>query len=191
MIKYDYDIEIEKINNQPASDRTTAKEKWGEKALKENNLWDILFPNNLGWKKITDKRQQKLGVDFKIHTDSGDVNVDIKVCVGFNYTEGLPCEIYQRPVREPDVPSSYSFTNRSSKLTDWMVYIVLDKAGFRVYKIPYSVIHSESVKYKWRTVETMSDKGLCYKLEKHEALQKSFNGTGWFVKVNFDEYRLI
>jgi hypothetical protein len=191
MIEYSYEEVIEGINNQPASDRTTAKEKWGEKAIKENHLWDILFPNNLGWKKITDKRTQKLGVDFKIHTDSGDVNVDIKVCVGSNYTEGLPVEIYQRPVREADIPSSYTFTNLSSKLTDWMVYLVLDNAGFRVYKIPYSVIHAESVKYKWKTVEVMSDKGLCYKLEKHPALQKSFNRTGWFVKVMFEEYRVI
>jgi hypothetical protein len=72
-----------------------------------------------------------------------------------------------------------------------MVYLVLDNAGFRVYKIPYSVIHAESVKYKWKTVEVMSDKGLCYKLEKHPALQKSFNRTGWFVKVMFEEYRVI
>lgn len=191
MIEYSYEQVIEEINKLPASDRTTAKERWGEKAIKENHLWDILFPNNLGWKKITDKRQQKLGVDYRIHTENGDVNVDIKVCIGSDYTEGLPCEIYQRPIREPDVPSSYSFTNRSSKLTDWMVYIVLDKAGFRVYKIPYSVIHAESVKYKWKTVEVMSDKGLCYKLEKHPALQKSFNRTGWFVKVMFEEYRVI
>lgn len=191
MTEYTYEDVIAEINEKPTSERTTAKEKWGEDAIKENHLWDILFPNNLGWKKITDKRQQKLGIDYKIHTDSGDVNVDIKVCIGSDYSEGLPCEIYQRPVREADIPSSYTFTNRSSKLTDWMVYIVLDRAGFRVYKIPYSVIHAESVKYRWKTVEVMSDKGLCYKLEKHPSLQKSFNGTGWFVKIMFEDYRLI
>lgn len=190
-MKYIYEDVIENINNQPASDRTTAKERFGERAIKENHLWDILFPGNLGYKKITNKREQKLGVDFKIHTDSGDVNVDIKVCVGFNYTEGLPLEIYQRSIREADIPSSYSFTNRSSKLTDFIVYIVLDNVGFRVYKIPYSVIHAESVKYKWKTVEVMSDKGLCYKLEKSPELQKSWNKTGWFVKINFDAYRVI
>ena len=190
MINYNYDTVIEEINNQPASERTTAKEKWGEKAIKENHLWDILFPNNLGWKKITDKRQQKLGVDFKIHTENGDVNVDIKVLIGPDYPL-LPLEIAQRPLREPDTLSSYTFTNRSSKLTDWMVYLVLDKSGFRVYKIPYSVIHAESIKYKFKTVEVMCDKGLCYKWVKHESLQKSFNGTGYFVKINFDEYRAI
>ena len=191
MVNYIYDNVIEEINNQPSRERTTAKEKWGEKSIKDNHLWDILFPDNLGHKKITNKREQKLGVDFKIHTEDGDINVDIKVLIGPDYTEGLPVEIYQRPTREPDVMSSYTFTNRSSKLTDWMVYIVLDKSGFRVYKIPYSVIHSESVKYKWKTVEIMSNKGLCYKLEKHPALQKSFNDTGFFVKINFDAYRII
>lgn len=189
MKQYNYDTVIEEINNE--SERTTAKEKWGEKAIKENHLWDILFPNNLGHKKITDKRQQKLGVDFKIHTETGDVNVDIKVLIGPDYTEGLPVEVAQRPVSEPDTLSSYTFTNRSSKLTDWMVYLVLDKYGFRVYKIPYSVIHAESVKYKFKTVEVMSDKGLCYKWVKHDSLKKSFNGTGYYVKVMFDEYRLI
>ena len=191
MVNYNYGTIIEGINNLPAGDRTTSKEKWGEKAIKENRIWDILFPNNLAWKNITNKREQKLGIDYKIHTEDGDINVDIKVLIGPDYTEGLPVEIYQRPVREADVPSSYIFTNRSSKLTDWMVYIVLDKSGFRVYKIPYSVIYSESVKYKWKTVEIMSNKGLCYKLEKHPALQKSFNDTGFFVKINFDAYRII
>lgn len=190
MIKYTYEDVIAEINKKPTSERTTAKEKWGEDAIKENHLWDILFPENLGYKKITDKRQQKLGVDFKIHTETMDVNVDIKVCVGFNYTEGLPLEIYQRPVREMDVPSSYTFTNRSSKLTDFIVYIVLDNVGFRVYKIPYSVIHDESIKYKWKTMETMTNRGLCYKLEKHPALQKSWNNTGYFVKINFEDYKI-
>lgn len=191
MIEYIYDAVIEGINAQPPEERTTSKEKWGEKAIKENHLWDILFPNNLGHKKITDKRQQKLGVDFKIHTESGDINVDIKVLIGPDYTEGLPIEIYQRPTREADVPSSYTFTNRSSKLTDWMVYIVLDRNGFRVYKIPYSVIHAESLKYKWHFEEVMTNKGLSYKCIKDEALQKSFNGTGYYVKINFDAYRII
>ena len=191
MIQYDYNTVIEGITNQPSSERTTAKEKWGEKAIKENHLWDILFPNNLGFKKITDKRQQKLGVDFKIHTETGDVNVDIKVLIGSNYTEGLPVEIYQRPVREADVPSSYIFTNRSSKLTDWMMYIVLDKVGFRVYKIPYDIVRTVSLKYKWHFEEVMTNKGLCYKCIKDPALQKSFNGTGYFVKINFDEYRMV
>lgn len=190
MKEYVYEQVISEINEKPTFERTTAKEKWGEKVIKENHLWDILFPNNLGWKKITDKRQQKLGIDFKIHTESEDINVDIKVCVGFNYTEGLPLEIYQRPVSEADIPSSYSFTNRSSKLTDFIVYLVLDNAGFRVYKIPYSVIHAESVKYKWRTVEVMSNRGLCYRLEKPSELQKSWNGTGYFVKINFEDYSI-
>lgn len=191
MIKYDYDIEIEKINNLPASDRTTAKEKWGEKAIKENHLWDVLFPGNLGWKKITDKRQQKLGVDFKIFTENGDVNVDIKVLIGQDYSEGLPVEIYQRPVREADIPSSYTFTNRSSKLTDWMVYIVLDINGFSVYKIPYDIIRMVSLKYKFHYEEVMTNKGLCTKCIKDPALQKSFNGTGYYVKTFFEDYKII
>lgn len=191
MIKYTYEDVIAEINEKPTSERTTSKEKWGENAIKENHLWDILFPNNLGWKKITDKRQQKLGVDFKIHTVTGDVNVDIKVLIGSDYTEGLPLEIAQRPVREPDIPSSYVFTNRSSKLTDFIVYIVLDKVGFRVYKIPYNVIHDESVKYKFRYEETMSNKGLCYKCILDPALQKSWNNTGYFVKINLDTYKVI
>ena len=76
MINYNYDTIIEEINKQSQSERTTAKEKWGEKAIKDNHLWDILFPDNLGWKKITNKREQKLGVDFKIHTENGDVIVE-------------------------------------------------------------------------------------------------------------------
>lgn len=186
-----YEQVIEAINNQPSFERTTAKEKWGEKVIKENRLWDKLFPENLGYKKITNKKEQKLGVDFKIHTETGDVNVDIKVLIGPDYSEGLPVEVYQRPVREADIPSSYTFTNRSSKLTDWIVYIVLDKIGFRVYKIPYSVIHAESVKYKFHYEEVMTNKGLCTKCIKDPALQKSFNGTGYYVKVMFDEYKVI
>lgn len=191
MKEYCYDNVIDTINNLPTSERTTAKEKFGEKVIKENHLWDILFPGNLGWKKITDKRQQKLGVDFKIHTESGDVNVDIKVLIGPDYSEGLPVEIYQRPIREADVSSSYTFTNRSSKLTDFMVYLVLDRNGFSVYKIPYDVIRTESKKYKWHFEEVMTNKGLCYKCVKSPALQKSFNGTGWYVKVGFEDYRLV
>ena len=191
MKEYIYDTVIEEINNKPISDRTVEKEKFGEKAIKENNLWDILFPNNLGWKKITDKRQQKLGVDFKIHTETGDVNVDIKVLIGPDYSEGLPVEIYQRPVREADIPSSYTFTNRSSKLTDYMVYIVLDRNGFFVYKIPYDIVRTVSLKYKFHYEEVMTNKGLCTKCIKDPALMKSFNNTGFFVKVMFEEYRVI
>lgn len=191
MIEYVYESVIENINNKPTAERTTEKEKWGEKAIKENNLWDILFPNNLGWKKITDKRQQKLGVDFKIFTENGDVNVDIKVLIGPDYSEGLPVEIYQRPVREADIPSSYTFTNRSSKLTDWMVYIVLDINGFSVYKIPYDIIRMVSLKYKFHYEEVMTNKGLCTKCVKDSALQKSFNGTGYYVKTFFEDYKII
>ena len=191
MIEYSYEDVIESINNKPVAERTTEKEKWGEKAIKENHLWDVLFPNNLGWKKITDKRQQKLGVDFKIFTENGDVNVDIKVLIGPEYSEGLPVEIYQRPVREADIPSSYTFTNRSSKLTDWMVYIVLDRNGFSVYKIPYDTIRAVSLKYKFHYEEVMTNKGLCTKCVKDPALQKSFNGTGYYVKTFFEDYKII
>lgn len=190
MIEYSYEQVIENINNQPTSDRTTAKERFGEKTIKENHLWDVLFPGNLGYKKITAKREQKLGVDFKIHTETGDVNVDIKVLIGPDYSEGLPVEIYQRPVREADIPSSYTFTNRSSKLTDWMVYIVLDRNGFSVYKIPYDIVRTVSLKYKFHYEEVMTNKGLCTKCTKDPALQKSFNGTGYYVKVMFDEYKV-
>lgn len=161
MIEYSYEDVIESINNKPVAERTTAKEKWGEKAIKENHLWDILFPGNLGYKKITNKREQQLGVDFKIHTETGDVNVDIKVCVGSSYPL-LPIEIYQRSIREKDVPSSYFFTNRESKLTDFFVYIMLDQKGFRVYKIPYDIVRTVSLKYRWHFEEVMTEKGLCY-----------------------------
>ena len=43
MTQYNYDTIIEEINNLPSSDRTVAKEKWGEKAIKENHLWNLPF----------------------------------------------------------------------------------------------------------------------------------------------------
>lgn len=190
MIEYSYEDVIESINNKPVAERTTAKEKWGEKAIKENHLWDILFPGNLGYKKITNKREQQLGVDFKIHTETGDVNVDIKVCVGSSYPL-LPIEIYQRSIREKDVPSSYFFTNRESKLTDFFVYIMLDQKGFRVYKIPYDIVRTVSLKYRWHFEEVMTEKGLCYKCIKDPELRRSWNKTGFYVLYDFSQYMVI
>lgn len=189
-INYDYEYVIELINSKSDLDRTNEKERWGDLAIKDRHLWDVLFPNNVGWKKITDKRTQKLGVDYKIFTSDGEINVDIKVCIGNDYTEGLPVEVYQRPIRESDVPSSYTFTNRSSKLTDFMVYIVLDRSGFRVYNVPYQEIRRVSKQYMWHFEEVMTNKGLCYKCIKSPELCKSFNKTGYYVKYDFETFRV-
>ena len=183
-VSYDYDEVIDYINNFSSMDRTVEKEHWGDEAIKDSHLWDTLFPNNVGWKKITAKKEQKLGVDYKIFlADGKEVNVDIKVCIGMDYPT-IPLEIYQRPSRESDTPNSYVFTNRSSKLTDYMLYLILDKNGFRYFNIPYEIIHETSKKFKWHFEEVMTNKGLCYKCIKPTELEKSFNGTGYYVRID-------
>lgn len=96
--------------------KTAKKELIGDAVIRKYNLFDSLFPNNLGYKKISkktkeDKEKQLAGIDYEVYTEEGVINVDLKSLVGQNYnmtlkdyynpedfkadTKGVVIEIYQ------------------------------------------------------------------------------------------------
>ena len=66
---------------------TTDKEKVAEKAIKETRIFDIFFPDNIGYKKISQKKMQLAGVDYEIYLPNGEtVYIDLKTGIGSDYS---------------------------------------------------------------------------------------------------------
>ena len=168
---------------------TAATEMVGDKIIKLNSLFDKLFPNNTGYKKETKKKYQTAGVDYWVFDEKGnEIAIDIKVNIGPDYnmektdytnTEiehkqslSIPVEIYQNGF----------FTNSSDKLTDYMLYLVLDNNNEYYKLIEYNKIREISLKHKYveklvapRTVERVNEGDFSW--------HTSNNGTGVYIKV--------
>lgn len=170
---------------------TAATEMVGDKIIKLNSLFDKLFPNNTGYKKETRKKYQKLGVDYWVFDENGEeIAIDIKVNIGPDYsmeksdytnTEiehkdslSIPVEIYQNG----------DFTNSDDKLTDYMLYFILDNNNQYYKLIEYSKIRNISLKHKY-VDEAVSYSPLTVKrVNKGDfSWHQSNNGTGIYIKV--------
>lgn len=171
---------------------TAAKELVGEAIIKRYDLWDMLFPNNVGYKAIRGKKLQKAGVDFEIFLEDGtSVYVDLKSNLGPDYhmtqkdiklnatpdqlnDMGLVIELYQNGI----------WTNSSSKLTDYQLHVTYQDDGIYFALVPYEYIMKEALKHK----KTYKDYGEFCKVywPGDYVAHISNNGSGVYIKIPYD-----
>ena len=168
---------------------TTDKEKIGQDIIKQYHLWDILFPNNTGYKKVTNKKLQLSGVDYIVYDALGNsIYVDLKSCVGTDYTmhkedyvnipsrmfisKGIPLEVYQNS----------DFTYTKGKLTDYLLFIIKDDSGIYYYNMKYEDARNITKAYMKKI--TIVD-GIAYErfpLNNIYAVHTSNNKSGSYIK---------
>ena len=161
--------------------KTCIKETRGDDAIKQYNIWDRFFPGNTGWKKVTDKKMQKAGVDYIIYGAHGEeMYVDLKTGIGDDYTDGgyavVAIEIYQNDW----------FTNTDHKMTDFMLYYTNDKYGERFFLYDYDDIKKVSEEHRKKLIYKEDVDMYTYKNEGSFQWHKSFNGTGIYIRMPFD-----
>lgn len=166
---------------------TAATEMCGDKYIKSEHLFDKLFPENTGYKKESRVKQQKAGCDYIVYMPNDEeLYIDIKVCIGPNYNmteddyndpsqadttkKGVPIEIYQNS----------SFTFSKGKLTDYVLFIIMDNDGITYSLFSYDEIYkiAWSHRKQWDTrggSATMINKGI---MKWH----RSGNGSGIYIK---------
>lgn len=166
---------------------TAATEMCGDKYIKQEHLFDKLFPENIGYKKETRVKQQKAGCDYIVHMPNDEeLYIDIKVCIGPSYDmiqddyndpsqadttkKGVPIEIYQNS----------SFTFSKGKLTDYVLFIIMDNDGITYSLLSYDDIYKIAYAHKkqWDTrggSATQVNRGT---MKWH----RSNNGSGIFIK---------
>ena len=166
---------------------TAATEMCGDKYIKQEHLFDKLFPENIGYKKETRVKQQKAGCDYIVHMPNDEeLYIDIKVCIGPSYNmvendwnnpyqvdttiKGVPIEIYQNG----------SFTFSKGKLTDYVLFIIMDNDGITYSLFSYDKIYeiAWSHRKQWDTrggSATLINRGI---MKWH----RSNNGSGIYIK---------
>ena len=166
---------------------TAATEMCGDKYIKQEHLFDKLFPENIGYKKETRVKQQKAGCDYIVHMPNDEeLYIDIKVCIGpsYNMTEddynnksqadttikGVPIEIYQ---------NGY-FTFSKGKLTDYVLFIIMDNDGITYSLFSYDEIYKIAYAHRkqWDTrggSATQINRGIMH-------WHRSNNNTGIYIK---------
>lgn len=200
-----FEIDIEKaekkalLKNNENAIITAATEMCGDMYIKKEHLFDVIFPDNIGYKKETRKKFQKAGVDYIVYLpDNEELYVDIKVCIGQNYNmveddyndkndyiqvikdgipKGVPIELYQ----------NNNFTFSKGKLTDYVLFIIMDSDGITYSLLDYDKVHKIALEHKkqWDTrggSATLVNKG---RMKWH----RSGNGSGIYIKwpINKEE----
>ena len=168
---------------------TTMTEMLGEKIIKQFHIFDELFPENTGYKKVVSKKFQKAGVDYEVYNENETLYIDIKVCVGPDYSmnaddfnntsdvlesKAVPIEIYQNNV----------FTNTKGKLTDYMLYIIADNSGISYLLLSYEDVMKISMEHKRQIEYFYTEKGKIAKYINKGAYKwhTSNNGSGIYIK---------
>ena len=166
---------------------TAATEMCGDKYLKQEHLFDKLFPENTGYKKENRVKQQKAGCDYIIYMPNDEeLYIDIKVCIGPSYNmvendwnnpyrvdttiKGVPIEIYQN--------GSFSFSK--GKLTDYVLFIIMDNDGITYSLFSYDEIYkiAHAHRKQWDTrggSATLVNRGT-------QRWHRSNNGSGIYIK---------
>lgn len=166
---------------------TAATEMCGDKYIKSEYLFDKLFPENTGYKKENRVKQQKAGCDYIIYMPNDEeLYIDIKVCIGPSYNmvendwnnpyqvdttiKGVPIEIYQNG----------SFTFSKGKLTDYVLFIIMDNDGITYSLFSYDEIYKIAYAHRkqWDTrggSASLVNKGI---MKWH----RSNNGSGIYIK---------
>lgn len=175
---------------------TLDKEAQGQQVIKTYRLFDTLFPNNEGYRKITTKKKQKAGVDYEVYMpgEKEPIYVDLKCLVGVDYSmtqddyakvndsteapirrirsKGVTLEVYQNKV----------FTYTKGKLTDYLLWVIIDKDGIFYYNMKYEDAHNICLAYKKES--TIVD-GICYWHYPEKNIYKvhtSANKSGEYIK---------
>ena len=168
---------------------TAMTEMLGEKIIKQFHIFDELFPENIGYKKVVSKKFQKAGVDYEVYNENETLYIDIKVCVGPDYSmnaddfnntsdvlesKAVPIEIYQNNV----------FTNTKGKLTDYMLYIIADNSGISYLLLSYEDVMKISMDHKRQIEYFYTEKGKIAKYINKGAYKwhTSNNGSGIYIK---------
>ena len=168
---------------------TAMTEMLGEKIIKQFHIFDELFPDNIGYKKVCSKKLQKAGVDYEVYNENEIIYIDIKVCVGPDYSmnaddfnnhsdviesKAVPIEIYQNNV----------FTNTKGKLTDYMLYIIADNSGISYSLLSYEDVMKISMDHKRKLECFDTEKGRDAKYINKGAYKwhTSNNGSGTYIK---------
>ena len=176
------------ITNVTDNNRSWKKEEVGDSIIKEENLFVRFFPDMIGYKKITTKKLQKAGADYIIYFEDRDpIYIDIKVNIGSDYSMkpedyirkshyvenevALPIEIYQNKI----------FTNEKSKITDYMLYFILEEKRQICYLIDYIEIFKVSAYHCNFGKQDM----------KRFTLYRSNNKSGIYIKTPTSYYNNI
>ena len=151
--------------------RTSLKELIGQKYIQRNRVFKDFVENTLkneynGYKKVSNKKLQKAGVDYIIYADNEEIYVDIKSLQGPHY-EHIPLELTQNNV----------WTNTKTKMTDYHLYIVHDDGQPRHKWVDYETIVKECAKYK----PTIENNGNCCFYKWDPAVYTSNNGSGKYI----------
>lgn len=201
----DKDVD-KKSHGNPKMYRPMAKELIGNQIIKKYDLFDILFPENIGVVREVGVKAQKAGVDYIIYFPTLDENnkkkiyVDLKSLVGEDYhmTEsdyltdymgtrkydmiGAPVELYQNGI----------YTNSSSKYTDFVLYTFATKSGIYYSLVSYRKIQEISLANIREVVKDSNGetarwtwKGNIYKVH------TSNNGSGRYIKVPFKTNQIV
>ena len=169
---------------------TAMTEMLGEKIIKQFKIFDEVFPENTGYKRVVSKKFQKAGVDYEVYNENEIIYIDIKVCVGPDYSmmpedyndpsnaiesKAIPIEIYQNGI----------FTNTKGKLTDFMLYIIADNSGISYSLLPYEEIMKISMDHKRQVEYYMEEDYRRFARFINKGAYKwytSNNGSGIYIK---------
>lgn len=178
--------------------RTAKKELIGEAIIKKYHIFDKLFPNNNGFKKISDKKHQKAGVDYEVYLGDDTIYIDLKSLVGPAYTMA-PEDYADNDIDEPvkkavalEVYQNHIFTNSKGKLTDYFLFTIADKDGIFYYLMSYDTARSICMEHihKYRNVEIDGTVYAKAVTDGRYKLYTSNNGSGEYIKVPVDAVKV-
>lgn len=106
--------------------KTFMKEMIGEKLIDKNDVWQVFCDKILHQEfktvvKVDDKERQLRGIDYIVN----GVNIDIKCCIGSDYTK-CPLEISQN-----------GKSSAANKDTEWFLYLLIDPNHIWFCAIPF------------------------------------------------------
>ena len=152
-------IKSNALHNTENGYRTSAKELVGNAIVKQ------LFPK---WKKVSNVKMQKAGADFITPEEKF---IDIKVCIGPDYHKTFPLEIYQNDI----------FTFTKNKLTDYLLYIIIDKDGTNLYLYDYDDVRNIAEQHR-RVLQVDKARDVVIQFNPGPYHYKtSGNGSGTFI----------
>lgn len=169
----DKDIEKRALVDSENGRRTALKEMIGEKYIIQNNVFKDFVENELhreynGYKKVTSVKMQRAGVDYIVYAGDEELYVDLKSLVGPSY-EKIPLELTQNNI----------WTNTTSKMTDYHLYVVHDDYHHTRKWVPYADIVKECKKHKPALI--YSDDRTSCRFEWGSDVYTSNNGSGRYI----------
>lgn len=191
--KYNIDIakaEKRRLVQTENGTRTQLKEMLGEEIIKRYHLFDTLFPNNIGYKKVTNRKLQLAGADYEVYIEGQNdpVYIDLKSTVGPNYSmneedfdEVEPTEDLKiRKAAALEVYQNKIFTNNAGKITDYFLYIICDDSGVYFSLLSFNSVRNTCLKHK---DDYIIKDGVGH-LKQHYPFKRyiSNNGTGVYIK---------